>query len=85
MGRNRRIWGQKTLRGERARQRGSEREREREREQRQGYYIISTFFPPPVMFYLTGSPLQGGKNDKSNPKCNSLCSVQRAHSVLYSP
>lgn len=39
-----------------------------------------------VMFYLTGSSLGGwGENDKSNPKFNSLCSVRRAHSVLYSP
>lgn len=44
VGRNHHIWGWKNQR-EGGRERDKERDRETERE---GYYIISTFFPPPL-------------------------------------
>lgn len=86
-GEDRRITGERRTHTQRETHRETEREGDRETERREGYYIISTFFPPPskqCSIRETGSSPRG-ENDKSNPKSNGLCSVQRAHSVLYSP
>lgn len=80
------VWEETTLFGDR-KIRAGESETEREKQKETERLLHNFHFLPStlkVMFYLTGSSLRG-ENDKSNPKFNSLCSVQRAHSVLYSP